>query len=107
MKQPTPPQSVNGIVFTEDDLTGAIFNNATLTTTGQCTKQEARQAARMMLAAPKLLNALKSAFEIMSIVDAYYMPDDHNSDPARLREAIRQAHSAITNADAKTGELKA
>ena len=95
----TYPQSVNGIWFTEDDLAGAIFCNSTITTTGQCTKQEARQAARMMLAAPELLKALKSAFEIMSIVDAYYMPDAHNSDPARLREAIWQAHSAITKAE--------
>lgn len=98
MKQPTPPKCVHGIWVTEDDLTGAIFDNATLTTTGQCTRQEARQAARMMLAAPGLLKALKSAFEIMSIVDAYYMPDDHNSDTARLREAIWQAHSAIAKA---------
>ena len=99
MKQPTPPKCVNGIWFTEDDLAGAVFNNATITTTGQCTKEEARQAARMMLAAPELLKALKSAFEIMSIVDAYYMRDDHNSDTARLREAIWQAHSAITKAE--------
>lgn len=99
MKQPTPPQSVNGIWFTEDDLAGAIFCNSTVTTTGQCTKQEARQAARMMLAAPELLNALKSALEIMSIVEAYYMPDTHNSDPARLREAIRQSRAAIAGAE--------
>ena len=84
MKQPTPPQSVNGIWFTEDDLAGAIFHNATITTTGQCTRQEARQAARMMLAAPDMLQALKDALEIFQTAKRYFPKAVTNADRFHL-----------------------
>jgi hypothetical protein len=97
MKQPTPPQSVNGIWFAEDDLTGAIFNNATLTTTGQCTKQEARQAARMMLAAPELLAALKLCVDELAQLHEHHYPECHTGCPAC--EYIAQARAAIAKAE--------
>lgn len=84
MKQPTPPQCVHGIWFTEDDLTGAIFNNATLTTTGQCTQQEARLAARMMLAAPDMLQALKDALGIFKTARQYFPKSVRNADRFHL-----------------------
>lgn len=92
MKQPTHPQSVNGIWFTEDDLTGAIFNNATLTTTGQCTKQEARQAARMMLAAPELLAALIPIDTWAAMVHGY---------TPETADMFRKARAAIAKATAE------
>ena len=51
----------NEITITEDSLTNALFNGATLEAFGSFTKAEARQAARVMLAAPELLDALKEA----------------------------------------------
>jgi len=98
MKQPTPPQSVNGIWFTEDDLTGAIFHNATITTTGQCTKQEARQAARMMLAAPDMLQALKDALEIFKTARKYFPKSVRNADRFNL---INIEANSVRNAIAK------
>jgi len=96
MKQPTPPQSVNGIWFTEDDLTGAIFNNATLTTTGQCTQQEARLAARMMLAAQDLLAALAEAADELEQMHRHYYGNCPGGCPACV--AIYKARAAIAKA---------
>ena len=60
---------------------------------------EQKANARLIAFAPEVLQALNAALEIMQIVESYYMPDAHNSDPARLREAIRQARLAITKAE--------
>ena len=102
MKQSTPPQSVNGIWFAEDDLTGAIFHNATITTTGQCTQEEARQAARMMLAAPGMLQALKDALEIFQTAKRYFPKAVTNADRFHL---INIEANSVRNAIAKaTGQ---
>ena len=99
MKQPTPPQCVHGIWFTEDDLTGAIFHNATLTTTGQCTRQEARLAARMMLAAPELLAALAEAEDELEQMHRHYYGNCPGGCPACV--AIYKALAAIAKATAE------
>lgn len=51
------------ITITEDSLTNALFNGATLEAVGSFTKAEARQAARVMLAGPELLAALKGIID--------------------------------------------
>jgi len=55
----------------------------------------------LIAAAPELLQALNAALEIMQIVESYYMHDTHNSDPDRLRAAIRQSRAAIAKATAE------
>ena len=91
MKQPTPPKCVHGIWFTEDDLAGAIFCNSTVTTTGQCTQQEARLAARMMLAVPQLLAAL-IAIDTWAAMIHGYTPE--------TADMFRKARAAIDKATA-------
>ena len=77
----------NEITITEDSLTNALFNGATLEAFGSFTKAEARQAARVMLAGPELLAELKAVFRIFERDVCAASAEQY----ARVRAAIAKA----------------
>ena len=92
----------NGITITEDGLTNAVFNGATLEAFGSFTKAEARQAARVMLAGPELLAALKDAQKMLKTASRYFPKSIKNRDRFDLLNTL--ANSVNTAIDkAKDG----
>ena len=84
--------NINGtkITVTEDDLTNALFNGATLEASGSFTKAEARQAARVMLAGPELLAALDRLLLCPAL-------NEDQAEPETV-EAWQQAFDAVRKA---------
>lgn len=83
--------NINGIkiMVTEGSLTNALFNCSTLEAFGSFTKAEARQAARVMLAGPELLAALRAVIgnEFLDIVMDF--------------DIKQKAHAAISKAEGR------
>ena len=80
--------------ITEDDLTAAIFDGCSLESTGSGTRAEAREQARVMLAANKLLEscyAAVGAYKALQLLDADKQLPGFEHCYAELKTAIEAA----------------
>lgn len=96
--------NINGVEITigEDNLTDALFNGSPLGAFGSYTKAEARKAARVMLAGPELLEALKDAQKMLKTASRYFPKSIKNRDRFDLLNTL--ANSVNTAIDkAKDG----
>ena len=89
--------NINGIEIEEDKLTNAIFYGVSPDAGGSFDKAQARAAARLMLAAPKLLGALEACRAIVGDL----IRSSDTEDPED-KEAYEQAKAAI---EAVTGKV--
>jgi hypothetical protein len=76
--------NVNGIEIDVDKLTDAIFYGTSIESSGACSKSDARTAARMMLQAPAMFDALKR------IADGQIQGSE-TEDTATMRDVARCA----------------
>ncbi len=97
--------NINGtkITVTKGSLTNALFNCSTLEAFGSFTKAEARQAARVMLAGPELLAALKGIIDQACVngcpefnhADGEGYCVVHTAECAAARAAIAKAEGGV------------
>jgi hypothetical protein len=85
--------NTNGIQIEEDKLTNAIFYGVSPDAGGSFDKAQARAAARLMLAAPALFDALEACIAVIGEAVRCYDREDSEEN-----EAYQQAKAAIASA---------